>query len=44
MTYSPLGRTEEDLKTTLNAANSGGFKIAGDLEVHRLGYGHAYHR
>src|SRR3984893_5894390 len=24
---------------TLNAANSGSFKIAGDLEVHRLGYG-----
>src|SRR5882757_4317341 len=26
-------------KMTLNAANSGSFKIAGDLEVHRLGYG-----
>ena len=24
---------------TLNAAKSGSFKIAGDLEMHRLGYG-----
>jgi len=29
---------EEDIKMTLNAAKSGSFKIAGDLDVHRLGY------